>query len=267
MSTNLFSPAEFEKFSAGIQKLWNIDLQSYAERQLHRRLKAMMTRHGARNLLQLLRIIEGDSELSETLKDQFTINVSECFRDPHVFTRLERMLKPGGELQDTTRIWSAGCSYGAEPYSLAILMDECAPEGKWRIYATDIDDGALARARQGIFAEHDLRQVTAPRRQTYFHRTPDGQYQIDAKLKRRIQFSKLDLLNPQGKQPSKCDLILCRNVVIYFTGPAKADVHQLLVDSLRTDGVLLIGATERVAQASNLGLKSASPFFYTKIGV
>ncbi len=255
---------ELAHFCDGILKLWNIDLKSYGQRQLHRRLQGMMARAGAGSLRDFLQCLRNDPELSQQFRNQFTINVSEFFRDAHLFAKLEEMLKPNGACHGAKKIWSAGCSYGAEPYSLAILMHEHSPSARWRIFATDIDQEALQRAREGIFSERDLRNVSTARQFGYFDRVGPDSYAISASLKRRIKFSTLDLLQPQAPPPRYCDIVLCRNVIIYFTPEAKAQVHRLLVEALRPGGVLLIGATERMSDTDNLGLEAISPFFYQK---
>lgn len=255
---------EFARFQKGILKLWGIDLGNYGERQLHRRLSFMMGRAGDANLDDFLHHLAEDRDLSERLRNQFTINVSEFFRDAHLFARLEAMLRAGGICHAAEKLWSAGCSYGAEPYSLAMLMAENSPHGNWHISATDIDKEALGRARQGVFSERDLRNVSLTRRRRFFTARDGDRYAIASKLQCRVSFTELDLLKPKASVPTDCDVVLCRNVIIYFTAEAKRQVHELLTQALRPGGVLLIGATERVPEAMNLGLKSISPFFYTR---
>jgi len=264
MPSGDFGRDEFARFCKGINELWHIDLASYGQRQLHRRLRAMMLRAGAADLGEFLRCLRSDAVLSESFRDQFTINVSEFFRDAHLFERLQEMLRPGGTCHAARRLWSAGCSYGAEPYSLAILMDESNPAADWRITATDIDRQALDKAREGIFTDRDLRNVSPVRRRRYFTPAPPAGFAISERLKQRISFSDLDLLDPHCRCPRDCDIILCRNVIIYFTTEAKQRVHEMLAKSLRPGGVLLVGATERVAEAAQLGLTCISPFFYQK---
>ena len=265
MPSELFDDAEFERFTCGIRKLWNIDLSSYGQRQLHRRLRGMMTKVHVETLDDFLAYLRQDPAESEQCKDRFTINVSEFFRDAHLFAKLEKMLGLGGECAGARKVWSAGCSYGAEPYTLAMILSDAGRGSDCQLYATDIDQGALDRARAGVFTERDIRNVSDQRRQRYLKANGDGTYAISSQLRPRVLFSKLDLLAPGGKQPMNCDLILCRNVIIYFTDEAKAGVQQMLVKSLRPGGMLLIGATERVPDAPELGLQSMGPFFYKKV--
>ena len=160
MSLEFPDEAQFDRFCRGILRLWGIDLSSYGQRQLHRRLRFMMERAGDSDLDAFLEHLARNRELSVRLKDQFTINVSEFFRDAHLFARLETMLRPRGQCHGARKIWSAGCSYGAEPYSLAIMLKEHSPHDSWQVIATDIDRQILARARQGVFTERELRNVS-----------------------------------------------------------------------------------------------------------
>ncbi len=255
---------ELARFARGIQDLWDVDLTQYRPARLRRRLRAMMNRVGVAALGDFLAHLQRDDQLSAKFQDGFTINVTRFMRDKHLFVELKKLLQADGFYQRCAKMWSAGCSYGVEPYSMAMIMDQLTPRGQWQIIATDIDEGALRRARQGVFSKKDLRDVSEAQRRRYFDCVGQGQYAIAARLRERVKFSKLDLLHPRGQQPRNCDVILCRNVVIYFNAEATAAVHQMLADSLRAGGILFIGATERLAEATQLQLSSIRPFLYRK---
>jgi chemotaxis protein methyltransferase CheR len=188
--------------------------------------------------------------------------VSEFFRDADRFRYLEQHVLP--ELlaaRPSLRIWSAGCSIGAEPYLVAILLKELAPRGAHRIVATDADRTVLARARRGDgYGPADLRQVTPERLARYFTPAADGQtHAVRPELKPLIEFREHNLL---GAAPGDGhDLILCRNVVIYFTDEAKAVLYQRFVDALRPGGALFVGGTEIVRGAEQLGLAAGASFY------
>jgi chemotaxis protein methyltransferase CheR len=158
-------------------------------------------------------------------------------------------------------VWSAGCSYGAEPYSLRMVLDDMGWRTGVSILATDIDQGVLARAQAGCFAAEDLRNVPAAWRERYF--TPEGEgFQVRPTLKQGVTFRRHDLL--RDTYPQQVDLILCRNVVIYFTEEAKARLFETMCQALRPGGFLFIGSTERIADAARLGLVSREAFIYQR---
>jgi chemotaxis protein methyltransferase CheR len=160
------------------------------------------------------------------------------------------------------RVWSAGCSYGAEPYSLAILLCELAPRAPHEIRATDIDRTVLARAREGRFSAQDLRSVTPSRRSRWFEDAPGGGAQAVDELRRAIRFSHLDLL--RDPYPRGCDLIVCRNVVIYFNEDAKDRLYAGFFEALRPGGILFVGSTERINRPEVMGWEKAGTFFYRR---
>jgi chemotaxis protein methyltransferase CheR len=191
-----------------------------------------------------------------------TINVSELFRNPERFDELEKRFMP--DLLEASkgrglRVWSAGCSYGAEPYTLAILLKEAGPRLVHELVATDIDETILARAREGYFTDADLQHVTAARRERWFDRQPDGRMRVKAELRAMVRFSRLDLL--KDPYPRSRDLILCRNVVIYFNEDAKERIYERFFQALQPGGTLFVGSTERVCAAARLGWERPSTFF------
>ncbi len=258
------SDADLEEFSDAIKRLWRIDLSMYRSQRLKRRLRGMMKRAEASDLTKLVARLREDRALSADLKDRFTINVTQFLRDPHLFATLEQALKHEGFFHNCHRLWSAGCSCGEEPYSLAILMDELAPRGDWQVLATDIDAGILREAEQAVFPAAHLKNVSPVRLRRYFKQVDEDHYTVDKRLRERVTFSALDLLKPAGRQPQNCDVILCRNVVIYFNTEATSQVHRMLLDSLRAGGLLFIGGTERLAERVKAQMELLHPFLYKK---
>jgi chemotaxis protein methyltransferase CheR len=157
-------------------------------------------------------------------------------------------------------VWSAACSIGAEPYSLAMLLLERCPPGS-TVWATDIDTTVLAKARRGIYRESELRGVSAERRRRYFEEVADG-YAVKPELKAIVRFQVHDLL--RDRFPAPWDLIVCRNVVIYFTEEARRNLYRRFATVLRPGGVLFVGATETILYAGEVGLRPLSPSFYRK---
>ncbi|MBI3964331.1 MAG: protein-glutamate O-methyltransferase CheR [Chloroflexi bacterium] len=252
-------------FQRTVRSLIGVDLSQYQQNQMRRRLDALMQRVGAKSFLDYGRLLERDPQRLQEFRDYFTINVSEFFRDADRFRYLEsRVLSELLATKASLRIWSAGCSVGAEPYSVAMILRDLAPRGAHRILATDVDATILARARRGDGYTRDLlRQVTPNRLARYF--TPDvetGAYAVKPEVKTLVDFREHNLLGPGPGQGF--DLILCRNVVIYFTAAAKAELYQRFVDALRPGGILFVGGTEIVPDSQKFGLNPAGPSFYAK---
>jgi chemotaxis protein methyltransferase CheR len=258
-------PAEFEVFRRRAYQITGLDLTSYKAPQMHRRLLALLTRLKVANFADYTRLLENDAECRQEFRDYVTINVSEFFRDSNRFSEFSRSVLPdllSGAA--TVRVWSAGCSIGAEPYSLAILLRELGPGRSHSILATDVDQTILDRAKAGNgYLAADIRNVGAERIRRWFVAEPDGRYTVGPAPRGMIRFQKHDLLRdvyPTGP----FDLIACRNVVIYFTEEAKERIFQGFVKALRPGGVLFVGGTEAIMQSKDLGLAVMSPGFYRK---
>lgn len=222
--------------------LLDIDIDAYKSQQMRRRLETFVSASGLEPMVFARRLTDDERMLAE-LRDMLTINVSEFFRDPPQFERLERSVLPDllGERR-RLRLWSAGCSGGHEPYSLAILLEELGVGLSATILASDFDREVLRRAQAGgPYAESELHNVSPQRLECYF--TPvDGGYVPEKSLRRRIKFRELNLL--KDRFDDGFDLIVCRNVMIYFAGPVKAKLVRRFFDSLTPGGVLFVGATE-----------------------
>jgi chemotaxis protein methyltransferase CheR len=221
-------------------------------------------RVGANGYLDYSKMLERDPKRVQELRDYFTINVTEFFRDPDRFRQLESKVLP--ELLSQKRalkVWSAACSIGAEPYSVAIQLKELAPTLSHKIIATDVDVTIVDRARRADkYVQAELKNVTPARLQKAFTQMPDGTYTVRPEVRQLVDVKLHNLLT---KPPAdNFDLILCRNVVIYFTDDAKATLYNHLVNSLRPGGILFVGGTEMVAAAHQLGLTSIGPSFYRK---
>ena len=263
MSTAL--TPDYERFCGGVKQLCGIDLFQYRPGQMERRLRSFARRAGHDDLDGYLTALKRDVAARSAFLDHMTINVSELFRNPERFQELERRFMPdliAGAKGRGLRVWSAGCSYGAEPYTLAILLKEAGPRLMHELLATDIDETILARAREGYFTDADLQHVTPERRARWFDPQPDGRMRAKAELRAMVRFSKLDLL--KDPYPRTRDLILCRNVVIYFNEDAKERIYGRFFEVLQPGGTLFVGSTERVGDAARLGWERPATFFYRK---
>lgn len=251
----------FRYFARQVREHLGIDLSGYRRDQVDRRLHALLGRHPGESLFTLGRRLAFEPALAAEVASALTVNVSEFFRNPDRFQELERAILPKLAQTGRLRIWSAGCSVGAEPYSLAISALECHLESV-SIWATDVDEDALARARQGVYRPGEVQAVDPARLRRYFSPAGDG-WAVRPEVRRLVRFQRHDLL--QDAFPLDWDLIACRNVVIYFTEAARVDLWRRLAAALRPGGVLFVGATESILGAADLGLRPLAPFFYERV--
>ncbi|GLK78589.1 CheR family methyltransferase [Methylopila turkensis] len=200
----------------------------------------------------------GDTALAQSVIEAMTTNETFFFRDGAPFTQFSDVLLPEfaktRAAQKRVRIWCAACSTGQEPYSLAMLLDEKAaqfPGWRFEIVATDLASEVVDRARTGLFSQFEV-QRGLPIKLLLKHFTQEGdRWRIAAKLRERVQFRTLNLLrdfSPLGQ----FDVVFCRNVLIYFDEPTKADILGRIGKQLAPDGALLLGSAETV-----LGLNAA----------
>ena len=251
---------DFIQFCTGFRRLTGIDLTQYKRRQMERRVRTFADRR-APDLISYLQVLLGSrDELNEFL-DRVTINVSQLWRNPEQWEALAKIVAELAET-GTVRAWSAGCSYGAEAYTLAAIGRKVAPSARLEIVGTDIDKRMVARAREGLFTIDDARSAPPAQLKKWFDREPHG-WRAKPELRLLTRFDTGDLLNDRV-QAARFDLVLCRNVVIYFTEPVRDALHHRLVESLRPGGYLLVGSSERVAEPRTLGLQCPTPFIYRK---
>lgn len=255
---------DYELFVSRIKRLTGIDLGQYKQHQMQRRLGSLLHRSGVSNYAEYYKLLERDKAALQSFVDYITINVSEFFRNPDKFDELQKRHLPELlERRRELRVWSAGCAHGAEPYSVAILLDELTPTKSHNILATDIDATVLGKARLGVYSAADVKNVSSQRLSKYFaHDEGSSTYVLKPRIRDRVTFEVHDLL--RDKYPDGVDLILCRNVAIYFTETAKDLLYRRFYDSLAEGGLLFVGGTEMVFGASSIGFDSVSPFFYRK---
>lgn len=253
---------DFEAFKRKVWAAYGIDLNAYKRQQMERRLRANMLRYGVSTFQQYYSVLQSDNALLDEFLDRITINVSELFRNPVQFETLNTNILPK-LLAETSHLfaWSAGCSCGAEAHTLAILLDELASDRHHKVLATDIDDKMLARCAAGVYREHEMRGVSRQRIAKYFDKRPEG-YVAKAVLRHQIMCKKHNLL--EERFGHGFDLILCRNVVIYFTEETKTRLYARFLEALRPGGYLFVGGTERISNCADIGFENDAPFFYRR---
>lgn len=254
---------DYTDFVSLIQKKTGIDLSLYKEAQMKRRLTSLRDKKGFSDFQSFFQAMLQDHSLFEQFLDRMTINVSEFFRNYKRWEVLEKKIIP--ELLKGKRklkVWSAACSTGEEPYTLVMLLSKFMPLSDISVLATDLDEGAIARAKKGVYPERSLQEVPDPFRKEFF-KNEGTLFMIDEKVKNRVTFRKHNLLADQFED--QFDLIVCRNVLIYFTEDAKHTLYQKFSDALRPGGILFVGSTEQIFNPLEYRFLSEETFFYKKI--
>ena len=267
---------DFESFRACAGRLTGLDLTAYKAPQMQRRLAALLARLQVPTFAEYAELLARDPLRRQEFREYATIGVSEFFRDAERFAELERRVLPellAAAGRRGLRVWSAGCSMGAEPYSIAMLLSELAP-GSWMVdptrrdhavLATDVDEAALVRAQVGAdYTPGEVRNVTPARLARWFVRQPDATYAVAAAPRALVTFHQHDLLR-DALPAGPFDLIACRNVVIYFTEAAKERIYAGFVQALRPGGVLFLGGTEVILKPRAVQLAVLGPGFYRRV--
>jgi chemotaxis protein methyltransferase CheR len=253
---------DYLAFCEGLREICGIDLSQYRRPQMERRLRSFFARQGCSVLTDSLDRLRKDRRQLETLLDRVTINVSQLWRHPDQWAKLRQSVLPDLAAKGTLRAWSAGCSYGAEAYTLAAVCADTIGDVALTVIGTDIDVRMVSMARAGLFTEADAREAPRDAMNRWFERVPDG-WQAKDELRAVTQFDVADLLRIRRLSASY-DLILCRNTVIYFTDKIRDELHARLAHALRPGGYLVVGGTERVTDPRSTKLEPAHPFIYRK---
>lgn len=254
----------YEGFKKAILKMANINLDAYKEKQMRRRIESLITKHGYKTYDEYIAALKASKELFDEFINYMTINVSEFYRNPEQWDYLEKKVFPDliSKFGHGIKIWSAACSTGDEPYSLVMLLSKFLPLNQIKIIATDIDETVMAKAKAGLYKGVSLAGLPDVFKKKFFTQVGSDAYQISDEVKRCVEFRKLDLL--KDRYIDNCHLILCRNVVIYFTDEAKDEIYKKFNQSLVKDGVLFIGSTEQISNYRAIGFTSQKSFFYQK---
>lgn len=254
---------QLEYFKQWVKKEYNIDLTAYKSNQLHRRLLSQMSRVGVNTVDEYIALLKKEPSQKQKFLDFITINVSEFFRNPEIFDELEEKIKSELLIKNRNiKIWSAACSIGAEPYSVAMILDDIGALSRAKIIATDIDSTILDRARKAEYNATEIKNVKKIYVDKYFKQNAD-KYTLDNKIKSIVSFKKHDLI--LDKYDTEFDLIICRNVVIYFTQEIKDEIYKKFSKSMKKGALLFVGATESIYNYREYGFEKASTFIYRKL--
>lgn len=254
---------DYEQFKKEVFKLSTIDLNAYKERQMKRRIDSLIKKNGYNDYDSYIKGLKTNKDVYEEFINYLTINVSEFYRNTSQWDVLHKEIFP--YLFDTfsqnIKIWSAACSTGDEPYSLAMALSRFVPLNKINIIATDIDKQILAKAQVGLYNEKSIAGVPKDLRNKYFTKVGNS-YKIVDEIKRCITFKQHNLL--KDSYPTNLDLIVCRNVLIYFTEEAKDTIYKNFNKSLKKNGILFVGSTEQIIQSNRYNFEAIRSFFYKK---
>jgi chemotaxis protein methyltransferase CheR len=232
---------------------------------MKRRIDALIAKHKITSYNTYVDAIKKNPVMLEEFVNYLTINVSEFYRNPEQWNLVEKEVLPYlfSKFGNGLKVWSAACSTGDEPYSLVMLLSKYMPLSRIKVIATDIDKQILDKARLGLYNVKSLKGLPQEFITKYFREINSNTYQILDNVKACVEFKQHDLL--KEAYPNQCDLIVCRNVLIYFTEEAKDEIYKKFNSSLKKDAILFVGSTEQIIQPQNLQFATYKSFFYKKI--
>lgn len=234
-----------------LSKFTGIDLEFYSEKFLERRLSIRLKNTNTNSYKEYIDYVESHQTEAKELKDEISINVTNFFRDYSMWQSFIRDVIPeiekrkSGSIDNTIKIWSAGCSSGEEITSILISLLEHIKDRdkvKIKLLGSDFNQLILNKAMDGKYEDLQFREMPAEYKFKYFSEIESGLYELKQKYKNMLSFEKRNLLHE--KAPDKFDIIFCRNVVIYFSLDAKKELYTKYLNALKDQGYLIIGKTE-----------------------
>lgn len=252
-----------------LEKRSGTDFSMYKPSTIMRRINHRISNLQLRSVVEYYELIKSNPRELDNLFDAVLIGVTEFFRDLEAFEYLRQQLiemikekAPG----DSIRIWSVGCATGEEPYSIAILLHELlgakANQFHIQIFASDIDERAINYGRKGIYSKDMLRNVPAKFVKKYFTKNEDLHFEIKKEIKQHVLFARHDITTDPPFV--KLDLVICRNLLIYFNNNLQKQTFQIFHYSLKTRGLLFLGKSESVSVAADLFSKLGEKKIYQK---
>ena len=251
----LFTEDDFKKIAQILHSHAGIALAEGKAALVYSRLAKRLRSLGLRSFREYCALVEDKQGVDErqAMMAALTTNVTRYFREPHHFDHLRDVVMPklvdrarrGGRI----RLWSAACSNGQEPYSMAITVLQALPEAAnldVKILATDIDPNMVAEGRAGIYREDAITPVPLDLRRTWFKKAAGGAWEVADELRTLVSFKELNLIG-DWPMKGKFDVIFCRNVVIYFDEPTQERIWSRFAPLLEPGGTLYIGHSERVS--------------------
>ncbi len=257
-----FSDKEFKEFCKYIYDNVGINLTDKKYSLVHNRLRSRLVKYNFNSYGDYFNFVKEDKENDEltNLINAITTNVTTFFRDRNQFNTFSQLVLPYFEQKHTNiNIWSAGCSTGEEPYSIAIEILKHTTNIKFKIHATDISTKVLDSASAGIYSKEQIKTVEEHYLRRFFIKRND-KFEVLPKVKENVQFYKLNLV--EDKFPPRMDIVFCRNVVIYFDKDTRDKLYKKFYDSLNQDGFFFVGHSESLF--TNKLFKFFRPSVYKK---
>lgn len=266
------SEHEFEQLANYVRQKIGLNLKpekrALVQSRLIKRIR-QLNLHSFQDYLELLQDRPTMDEM-DALSQALTTNVTSFFRENHHFETLARIAKsnfrPRLDAGEEIRIWSAGCSTGAEPYSIAMTLRKALePEvfSRVKILATDLDNSVLQTAKSAIYKQKDLEALPSEMK-PFFRNTDTQNAQVSDEIRARVSFRPLNLIDPWPMQ-RQFHAIFCRNVMIYFDSHLQSELCKRFIDKMDTGGYLFIGHSERIEKEHLKSLKADGITTYQKI--
>ncbi len=254
---------DYEYFKGEILKMTGIDLNAYKEKQMKRRIDTLIQKHNIKEYDVYVKELKTNRDVFDEFINYITINVSEFYRNPEQWEFMDKTIIPEliQRFGNHLKIWSAACSTGDEPYSLVMALSKHIPLNQIKIYATDLDKTVIAKAKVGLYDAKSIAGVPAEFKKKYFTQVGPS-YKIADEIKARVEFHEHNLL--KDKYQTDYNMIVCRNVLIYFTEEAKDEVFRKYFASLAKGGFLFIGSTEQIINYKDIGYVRKNSFYYEK---
>lgn len=247
---------EFSELKIIIKRKIGFNCEDYKQPHLKRRLAVRLRATESKSYRDYAQMLSKSEDEVNKLKETLTVNVTELFRNPETFDSvrdnvLPELIKQKG-INKVIKIWSAGCSNGEEPYSIAIMLNEFLGHSIKRynilIQATDIDDDSIAKAETAIFQPKQLEKIGQERINRFFVKKDNNNYQVIDEVKKLVKVKRHDLIS--GPKFSGFDIIFCRNVTIYFEQSLQEILYMNFYNALNDGGYFVMGKTETLVGPS-----------------
>lgn len=264
---------DIRKLVNAVKTKYGFDFGEYALSSFKRRLVRVLDLYKFKDMTELINKVSFDKVFYEKFLKEITVNTTEMFRDPSMWKKFRESVIPELAKLPSIRIWHSACSSGEEVYSMAILMKEAGLLDKTKFLASDINEDVIATARSGKYPVRNMPlhsdnydKSGGPKKLTDYYKVIGDYAYMDLSLLHNVQFKKFDLV--LGQQDMKFDLILCRNVLIYFNLPLQDKIVGMFSSVMPIGGFLAVGSKETIAWCKSVTNYSTFSFeekIYRKI--